>query len=231
MDKVIPILPCPDIRTQTSFFELLGFQLTGIYTSPNPYACMTYGSIELHFYGSRKTDPSANSTMCFIMVDDVDVVYEAFADGLKKNMGKVPRSGIPRISKVRDLANDRRFTLTDTGGNTYFVGTPVHADSSAFFRTLQNQDAARKFAVLYDLVFSKEDFAMAEKMLPKFDEEKDFAYELDNAKYQLLNLEIQQQQGQPLQDAKLKELLDAHHPGDASWEKIRKRYIALLHGE
>lgn len=231
MDKVIPILPCPDIRTQTSFFQQLGFQLTAIYTSPNPYAVMAYGSIELHFYGSKKNDPPANSTMCFIMVRDVDAVYEAFAHGLKKNTGKVPRSGIPRISKVRDLVTDRRFTLTDTGGNTYFVGTPVQAGASAFFRTLQNEEAAKKFAVLYDLVFSKEDFAMAEKMLPKFDEEKDLAYELDDAKYQLLKLEIQQQLGRSLQDAKLKDLLGAHQHSDANWEKIRKRYTALLHAE
>lgn len=93
--------------------------------------------------------------MCFIVVEDVDAVYEAFAGELKKNIGKVPRSGIPRMSKVQDLSNDRRFALTDIGGNTYFVGSPVKADANVFFRSLKNEEVVKKFAVLCDLVFSK----------------------------------------------------------------------------
>ncbi len=53
--------------------------------------------------------------MCFLSVEQVDTVYNGFAKGLKHYLGKIPRSGIPRISKVRDLSNDRRFTLADPG--------------------------------------------------------------------------------------------------------------------
>jgi hypothetical protein len=38
MDKIIPILPCPDIKGQVAFYQQLGFELLNLYTSPNPYA-------------------------------------------------------------------------------------------------------------------------------------------------------------------------------------------------
>lgn len=72
---------------------------------------------------------------------------------------------------------------------------------------------------------------MAEKMLPKFNEGKNFAYDLDNAKFQLLKLEIQQQLNQPMDDTWLRTLFYIHAKSGADWEKIGKRYNALLQSE
>ncbi len=229
MNKVIPILPCPDVKAQAEYYQQLGFEVKGLYVSPNPYLSIAFGELDLHFYGNRKMEPSSNSSMCFISVDDVDQVYAVFASGIKKHTGKIPRSGIPRISKVRDLSSDRRFTLTDPGGNTFYIGTPVKSEAHLFFRTLEDESLTKKFEVLYDLVYSKEDCKLASAMLPKFPLVENFTFDLDKAKFLLVCLEIQKQEGLPLEETGLKKLLSVSPEKERSeWEKIRKRYGSIL---
>lgn len=109
MNKIIPILPCQSVKDQVAFYEKLGF--TSVHVSnpnrPNPYAVVIYGSLEMHFYGSKKTLPNENPQMCYLSVDDVERIYEAFTSGLKEATGRIPRSGIPRISKLKYLKEDR----------------------------------------------------------------------------------------------------------------------------
>lgn len=231
MNKVIPILPCPDIRRQVEFYQQLGFEITGVYTSPNPYAAVQLGNIELHFWGNRKNVPAENSSMCFIQVEDVDAVNDAFTNSLKAHTGKVPRSGIPKITKVRDLVADRRFTLTDPGGNTLFIGTPVKEGNVNFFRTLQHETFAKKFTVLYDIVYSKEAPEMAAETLPRYGIVKDELDDLDKAKYLLVILEIQRSLEQPLDDTELKELLMVNKDVNDDWRKIEDRYRAIVTGD
>lgn len=229
MNKVVPILPCPDIKAQVEFYQQLGFELKALYTSPSPYAAMQLGNIELNFYGTRKMLPTENPTMCYIKVEDVDSLCLAFERGLKENTGKVPRSGVPRISKVRDLSSDRRFTLTDMGGNTFYIGTPINANADNFFRSLQHPEVAKKFTVLYDLLYSKEDGSLAEKMLPKLFASKDLLDDLDKAKLLLVTLDIQRELGKALDDTELKALIERHESDD--WAKVKKKYLAILQEE
>ncbi|MEQ2528383.1 hypothetical protein WMO40_16985 [Bacillaceae bacterium CLA-AA-H227] len=170
MGTIIPILPCQSIREQVAFYESIGFETVQVYTRPYPYAVVRLKELELHFYGSKKTIPSENPQMCYLKVDDVDKLYEKFTVDLKKNLGKIPRSGIPRISKLKDLADDRRFIITDLGGNTLIVGTPNSqlSDGATFFRTLESKEYAKNFEILYDLIYSKEDGDVANRMLVKF---------------------------------------------------------------
>jgi hypothetical protein len=225
---IIPILPCPDIKEQIVFYKLLGFEVLGVYTSPNPYAALKFGEVELHFYGSRKIVPAQNPSMCYFRVEDVDTVYDLFAGILKANTGKVPRSGLPRITKVRDLSMDRRFTLTDPGGNTFFIGTSLKANIRSFFRTLQNEEFAAKFAALYDVVYSKEDCSMAEKMLPKYQMAKDALQGLDKAKLLLVEVEIQHNLGNAVDDKELKTMMEVHAECDEDWNKVRRKYFSIL---
>jgi hypothetical protein len=51
---------------------------------------MKLGTIELHFYGSKKVIPIDNPAMCFIKVNDVDALHDSFASSIKKHTGKVP---------------------------------------------------------------------------------------------------------------------------------------------
>ena len=228
MNKVIPILPCPDIKEQVAFYQQLGFEVINLYTSPNPYATVRLGTIELHFYGSKKTLPAQNASMCYISVDNVDSIYDSFVNSLKNNLGKVPRAGVPKITKVRDLTDDRRFTLTDTGGNTFYIGGAIRASTPNFYRTLQSEDYARKFAILYDVVYSKEDGLMAEKILAKNDISKAALTDLDRAKLLLLELEVSRMLDQPANPSALAVLLERYKNGDDDWKKIGEKYLTIL---
>jgi hypothetical protein len=239
MTRLIPILPCQSIKEQVSFYESLGFKTIQIYTRPNPYAVVNYSTLELHFYGTKRILPTENPQMCYIKVDDVNQVYEDFTTGLKRYMGKVPRSGIPRISKLKLLVEDRRFIMTDIGGNTFYIGTP-NADLSepAFYRSIESVEYAKNFEILYDLIYSKEDSLSAFKMLEKFfpAEDKNLINigDLDLAKIWLVALEIHLQRdnvvNQSIND-KLKKLFNIYNTENSDWNKILQQYNNIISGE
>lgn len=229
-EMVIPIMPCPDIKTQVAFYSELGFEVLGIYTSPNPYASLKWKNMELHFWGSRKVMASQNSTMCFLRVNDVDEVNEAFTLALKKYYGKIPRTGFPKITKVRNLVGDRRFTLTDPGGNTLFIGM-IATEEDRFFRKLDNQEYAKLFAVLYDVVYSKEDAELAHSMLPKYSAIEKSLQGLDKAKYLLVVADIQKSLGNKIEDTALKNLIEEHGTDMEDWQRVRNKYFEILRKE
>nr|WKN38237.1 hypothetical protein K4G66_05925 [Tunicatimonas sp. TK19036] len=228
MNKVIPLLPCPDVRTLVAFYEQLGFDVLELQTSPNPYASLQLGAIELHFWGSRRNVPAENSSMCYILVSNVDELHDNFAKLIKQHTGKVPRSGIPRFTTVRDLKQDRRFTLTDPGGNTLYIGTPVNKGEIAFYRTLDNEKYKKRFAVLYDIVYSKEDPAMAAENLSRYVIDKTSLNDLDHAKYLLTVLDIQKKAGQLMDDVELKTLLEIHQDENENWKRIKNKYSGIM---
>lgn len=238
MNRIIPILPCQSIKDQIAFYEQLGFTLIKQLNPHGPYAVMRYGTIEMHFYGSKKTAPHENANMCFILVDDVEYIYEAFTSTYKQAAGKIPRSGIPRISKLKDLAEDRRFIVTDAGGNTLYIGTPNHRlNESDFYRSLENKEYAKNFEVLYDLTYSKEDCQTAYKMLVKFFPEDLLSIEgspEDLAKILLTALDIYLQRDQTVHEkinAKLLELFQKHDLQSPDWSKLHHKYHDMMHVE
>ncbi len=227
---IIPIMPCPDIRTQVAFYEMLGFTILGIYASPNPYASLKWRSLEVHFYGSKRIDPSKNSTMCYLRVEDVDDTHLTFSRRLKEHNGKVPRTGVPRISKVRDLVDDRRFTLTDPGGNTIFIGSAVNK-KGRFFRTLQDEKHAKKFSALYDVLYSKEDPALALSMLPTYSGMHGELHGLDKARFLLLLMDIRKQAGQKIDEIELQDLLKNSSNNSDDWASVKARYFEISRNE
>jgi len=226
-EKVIPIMGCPDIRAQVDFYKALGFEVLGLYTFPNPYAALKWQSIELHFYGSRKIVPSENPAICFLLVKDVDQVNRSFTEALKNRYGKIPRSGFPKITKVRDLSGDRRFTLTDTGGNTLYIGMPA-TEEDKFFRKLDNQEYTKPFEVLYDILYSREDPELANNMLPKYSAMAGNLAGLDKAKYLLVLADIQKQLDRNIEDAELHQLIADNSENSGDWKKIQKRFLEIL---
>ncbi|MFK7691371.1 hypothetical protein [Paenibacillus sp. HJGM_3] len=238
MNRIIPILPCPSIKDQVAFYEQLGFKTTNQLNHHSPYAVLSYGAIEMHFYGSKQTLPHENPNMCYVEVDDVDQLYETFTSAYKRANGKIPRSGIPRISKLKDLAEDRRFMITDPGGNTLFVGTrTIHLTESAFYRSLESKEYAKHFETLYDLLYSKEDCLTAFKMLVKFFPEDLSSIEvsqMDRAKILLVALDIYLQRDQMIHQKINDKLLALFHESDLqlpNWKKLHRRYHDILQVE
>src|SRR5690606_35403390 len=98
----IPTLPCIEIEETLSFWELLGFKITYKQTRPYQYGIVERGGFELHF--GRVKGMHAGSNLyngCLIMVSDAGKVYTEFTQIFKANLGKIPHSGIPRISRMR----------------------------------------------------------------------------------------------------------------------------------
>jgi len=235
MFKIKPILPCQSIKEQVSFYESLGFKTIQIYTRPHPYAVVSYGSLELHFYVTKRILPNENPQMCYIEVDDVNRVYKDFTTGLKQHIGKIPRSGIPRISKIKQLVEDQRFMMTDIGGNTLYIGSP---NPDLFYRTIESVEYAKKFETLYDLIYSKEDsnsaFNMLEKFFPAEDLNSINVGDLDLAKIFLVALDIHLQRDKVVNQSindKLQKLFNIYNTESPDWNKISKQYHEIIGGE
>ncbi|HEY5824512.1 MAG TPA: hypothetical protein VIT44_09110, partial [Cyclobacteriaceae bacterium] len=71
----------------------------------------------LHFAGLKGMNAANNSyTGCLVIVGDAGEVYHQLSANLKKLLGRIPHTGIPRVSRMKPGAT--RFTLTDVSGNT-----------------------------------------------------------------------------------------------------------------
>src|SRR3546814_17607754 len=53
---------------------------------------------------------------CLVVVPAVEAVYREFTATFKEKLGRIPHSGIPRISRMKP--GTTRFTLTDVSGNS-----------------------------------------------------------------------------------------------------------------
>lgn len=117
-ELTIPLLPCPSIDEITSFYEMLGFEVTYRQTRPNPHVAVRREDINLHFFGMDDYDPAQSYSTCLVIVEDTSELFEAFAAGMRSVHGKLLISGIPRMTRPR-LRNDRYtgFTVVDPGGN------------------------------------------------------------------------------------------------------------------
>jgi hypothetical protein len=118
----VPILPCASIVETLSFWEILGFKITYKQTRPYQYGVVERGGYQLHFARVNGAQAVTQSlTGCLVMVSDAAKVYQEFTQSFKTNLGKVPNTGLPRISRMKP--GTTRFTLTDVSGNSViFVG-------------------------------------------------------------------------------------------------------------
>jgi hypothetical protein len=155
-DRMIPLLPCRSIDDQIAFYESLGFEVTYRQKAPNVYASVQRGAIELHFFVMKGYEPASSYSTCYVMVSDVDTLYAAFRDGLKRSLGRVPTRGIPRIGALGDMSYGvRQFLLTDPGGNIVRIGQPLARADAAAARPTSRLAKALEAATL--LMHSKVD--------------------------------------------------------------------------
>lgn len=74
-EKTIPMLPCRTIQPVLDFYTVLGFKVTFQQRSPNPYAVVERGGIQLHFFGMKQYEPAESYSTCYIRTDDVDGLH------------------------------------------------------------------------------------------------------------------------------------------------------------
>jgi hypothetical protein len=115
---VIPALPCRTLDVSLPFYQALGFEVTYRQERPNPYAAVRREEIELHLFGVPGFDPAESMHTVIVLVPDTGALHAAFAAGLRAAFGKVPVSGIPRMTRPRRMQGTRGgFMVVDPGGN------------------------------------------------------------------------------------------------------------------
>jgi hypothetical protein len=182
--------------------------------------------MEIHFFVLKQLDPSASYSMCYVSVPDVEAVYKQFCDNLKKAYRNVPSKGFPRITKLNNLAEDRRFNLIDPAGNRLLIGQkhassePIQDDpyvaahpskfADAFetaYRLTYAKDAPANAARVLDLVLSKAEDAPATLRFQAYVLRADIAASMDETNF-AKNF-IKEADHVSLSDQELEEVRDA----------------------
>ncbi|WP_042160912.1 bleomycin resistance protein [Paenibacillus gorillae] len=164
----IPILPCKSIDEQLAFYQALGFELTYRQAKPNLYACVRHRIAELHFFVLKQLDPANTYSMCYVSVPDVDTVYNEFCENLKKAYQKIPSKGFPRLTKLNNLSEDRRFNLIDPAGNRLLIGqkhASVKPDHPASDVKMPSSRFTKAFDAAYRLAYAKNEPVEAARVL------------------------------------------------------------------
>jgi hypothetical protein len=117
-ETTVPLMPCAVLAETFAFYSALGFTATYKQSRPYVYLVMEWSGFALHFGPPPKDlDPAREeSGGCLVMVDAVESYHTAFVAAMRREFGKVLRSGLPRITRYRPGAS--RFTLVDPSGNS-----------------------------------------------------------------------------------------------------------------
>jgi hypothetical protein len=153
----IPLLPCTAADPNAEFYAALGFDTSDRQTKPYLYMAFTLGDIGLHFKDpAPHLDPGDElSGGCLVLVDDVAGYHRDFTDRLRVHYGRVPATGLPRLTRLRPGAS--RFCLYDPSGNcivfinrdepeveyggaSALSGLPKALDNVRIFRDFKNDD-------------------------------------------------------------------------------------------
>lgn len=165
-EKTIPLLPCQTIQPVVDFYTAIGFEMTFLQKSPNPFAVVARGDIGLQFFGMKKYEPSQSYSTCYVLTDDVDGLYDEFRAGLKAAYGRIPTRGIPRIGPLKDMSYGvRQFLMTDPGGNCIRVGQPTSED--LHHRPAPKETFARALHHATLFADSKEDLTGAARIIDR----------------------------------------------------------------
>ena len=131
-ERAIPILPCRRLDDVAPFYEVLGFQVTYRQERPNPYICFKRGGIDLHFFGLESFEPENSMGSVILLVPDTGLLFDEFATGLRAAYGKLPISGIPRITRPRrKQGTTAGFSVVDPGGNWLRVSALGDSEDAA----------------------------------------------------------------------------------------------------
>jgi hypothetical protein len=118
--SAVPLLPCRSTDEIADFYRALGFEVVYRQARPNPYVALRLAEIQLHFFGLPEFDPERSYGSCILNVPDTAALFDQFAAGLRAAHGKLPLTGIPRITRPRRRKNTgdaAGFTVVDPGGN------------------------------------------------------------------------------------------------------------------
>jgi len=161
----IPVLKYVAADATLNFWKTLGFVVTYRQDSPYKYAVIERKGCQLHFHHNKSANVSAKENGCLIIVSDVEHLHQEFCNVLKTALGKVPLSGLPRISRMKPAQT--RFTLTDPSGNSVIMIQNGVKDQQRYESLASKglSDMAKAIALAVKLRDFKEDYPAAAKTL------------------------------------------------------------------
>jgi hypothetical protein len=122
MKNILHFLPCVNATEQLKFYTSIGFDIIEI-NKKNKDVIVKYENIVLQFYFYKKLSADKNISIKYLPVNNTEQLYETVINKLKRNGLKIPRTGIPRITEIEGLEEERRFTIVDPSGNTFIIKT------------------------------------------------------------------------------------------------------------
>lgn len=218
-----PVLPCKAIGETLLFWENLGFRTTYRQDRPYQYGVVERGGHELHFVRVKGTE--AGYTGCLIMVRDVAEVHTAFCASLKKQLGRVPLTGIPRISRMKP--GQSRFTITDVSGNGVICIQIGELDQTAYETTDQTAVTAlqKVMALALRLRDFKEDHLAAAKVLDTaFGKLEDGASVSDQAEALVIRSELARVLEEPDRQTECETLIAGLGIADDDLQQLRQKH-------
>jgi catechol 2,3-dioxygenase-like lactoylglutathione lyase family enzyme len=116
--SAVPILPSRDLDETRTFYERLGFHMSGgVYDG---YMLLSRGAAEIHFFLKPDVDPLTTDFSCYLRVDSSDTLYEEW-EALR-----IPHdaaTGSRLVSPVDTDYGMREFALVDPSGNLLRIGS------------------------------------------------------------------------------------------------------------
>lgn len=146
-ESTVPLLPCRSLDESLEFYELLGFTRTFRQQRPNPCASITRGGIDIFLFEIDGFVPEDSYGSILIITTDTAKLFDEFATGLRAGLGRLPVSGIPRITRPRKKQGTAGgFSIVDPGGNWLRVFRRGDSESSHTERGLARavENAARQ---------------------------------------------------------------------------------------
>lgn len=165
-NKTIPIFDCVfDIDKHLEFYKALGFSITYYQKSPYRFASVQSDFTEISFYADKSFKIGDKASGCYIVVDNIEIIYDKLKENLKKSYGKIPTKGMPRISRINQTSEDFRVNITDYSGNSLIIGEPI--------KNIQiNEKSISKLEKIYNqaysYAYSKEDFLASRNLLESY---------------------------------------------------------------
>ncbi|MFD6161046.1 glyoxalase [Nocardia sp. NPDC060256] len=117
-DVSVPMMWSGDLTETLDFYRTLGYEVTAEQTRPYNYGAVARNGYSLHFGPTPKDKGTAEEcyVSCVVFVDEVADLHKQFSAALRQRFGRVPASGLPRITRFRP--GQTRFTVFDPVGNT-----------------------------------------------------------------------------------------------------------------
>lgn len=220
----IPVLPCVSLGDTLDFWTGLGYTVSYRQDRPYPYGVVERGGYQLHFARIKGVNPDHSFSGCLVMVSNVETLHAAFCVALKKQLGKVPVAGLPRISRMKP--GQTRFTLTDISGNAVIFIRFGEEDQENFEKADQAGLSPLQKMITAALRFRdyKEDYPAAAKMLDNALRKQRNEAALDIAEALIIRIELARVLQEQETERECREHLAQLHIPEAALETLRRKH-------